>query len=151
MTKFLRIGVGTSLLCLLGSLAALIAGVGQVEIGPPLRFESNPYVVAFGADWSGEQEFKVAVVNDSGQPARIIGTREFCGTACFSAAGLPTEIPAWGRGAVNLLIKPNRPGKLSNEVVFFTDQASQPQITLKVEGTIPETVTQGDSTVAANP
>ena len=151
MTKLLKIGVGISFLCLLGSLAALVAGVGQVEIGPPLRFDPNPFAVTFGADWSGEREYQIAVVNDSGQPARILGARDYCGAACFSGVGLPTEIPAWGRGHVNLRIETNRPGAFSNQVVFLTDQPSQPQMTLRVEGTIPETVTRGDSTVAANP
>ncbi len=151
MKIYLRTSLVISFLGLLGCIAALVGGVGQVEDRPPLRFDPDPFVVSFGADWSGEHDFEVAVVNDSGRPARIIGAQEFCAAACFSGVGLPTEIPAWGRGRVNLRIKTNKPGPLSNKVVFFTDQPSQPRLTMRVEGTIPETATQGVSTHTANP
>jgi len=148
---FLRISLGISVLCLFGCITALIGGVGQVEDRPPLRFDPDPFVVPASLDWSGEHDFEVAVVNDSGKPARIIGAEDFCGAACFSGIGLPTEIPAWGRGRVVIRVATNRSGTISEKLVFFSDQPSQPRLTMRIEGTIPEAATFGASIHAANP
>jgi len=151
MRLFLRLSFGLSFVCLIGCVIALSKGVGQVEDQPPLRFDPDPFVVPTSINWSEEQDFDVAVVNDSDNAARIVGAEDFCGAACFSGIGLPTEIPARGRGRVIVRVKTNRPGPISEKLVFFSDQPTQPRLTMKIVGTIPETATQETSTHAANP
>lgn len=138
MKKLLRFAAGLSLLGLVGSVAALLAGVGKVEERPPLRFDPDPFVIPHQTDWQGERDFEVTVVNTSDEPARIVGSRDFCGRACLSGVDLPATIPARGRGPVVVHIKKSRPGPVAEELEFFTDRRSQPTLTLRINGHIPE-------------
>lgn len=138
MKTMLRVALGVSLVCLFGGAAALLAGVGAVEEGPPLRFDPDPFVLPSELDRLGSLDVEVAVVNDSNQPARVVGVREFCAGACFYGRGLPVDVPAGGRAMVMLQINARAVGPISEELEFFTDRPSQPKLILHIEGNIRE-------------
>lgn len=52
-------------------------------------------------------------------------------------------IPANGRGRVTVSVKARNPGLISSELNFFTDRPTQPKLTMRIEGYIPE-ATKGD-------
>jgi len=134
----LRFALGATALCLIGSVAALLAGVGRVDDPLPLRFDPDPFVIPLSAVWPGQNDFEVDVVNSSSEAARIIGAEDYCGSACFSGKGLPAVIPARGRGRVTVSVKARASGLISSELHFFTDRPTQPKLTMRIEGYIPE-------------
>jgi hypothetical protein len=89
-----------------------------------------------------EYNIDADLINESTQPARIVGAADDCTTSgCFSGRGLPAVIPARGRGRVTIQILAGVPGDLSGELTFYTDSRSQPTIVIKLAGT----VRQGES------
>jgi len=120
-------------------LLALFVGVRRWGGGASLRFEPSPLVIPGIMQSGKEYNCGAEVVNESAQPARIIGTADDCTrSGCFSGAGVPTVIPAWGRGRVTVHILAGVPGDLSGELIFYTDRPSQPTLTVKLKGTIRE-------------
>ncbi len=105
---------------------------------PSLQFEKTPWSLPQPLISRSEYDFQVEVMNRSDSPARLIGSLEYCGSACYSMPGLPITIPAHGRGRVSLHVKAGRPGALSEEVTFYTDQLTDPTLVLRIEGTIVE-------------
>ena len=151
MKTMLRWSLMLTVACSLGSVAALIAGVGSADERLPLRFDPDPFVIPAGMNRLDERDFQVAVINDADEPARIVGVEEFCSSACFYGKELPTTIPPRGRGRVTLRIKARVSGKVSEQVGFFTDRPSQPKLTLRVEGNIREEATHEATTQARHP
>jgi len=147
----LRFALGATVVCLVGSVVALFAGVGRVVEPLPLRFDPDPFVIPLTAIWPGQNDFEVDVVNNSSEAARIIGAEEFCSSACFSGKGLPAVIPARGRGRITVSIKSRNPGLISSELNFFTDQPNQPKLTMRIEGFIPEAAQSDPSTRSIDP
>lgn len=138
----------------LASLALLVfslRGRGSSD-GPPLRFVPNPLIVP-GALQSGEEyDLEVEVVNESGEPARLIGSLDYCGGACLSSQGLPIEIPAGGSRRTSVHVAARVPGSLSEALTYYTDRPSQPTLTIRLEGLVAEASPHEPTTTqAANP
>jgi hypothetical protein len=133
----LRLCLVASSLCALGGAAVLLAE-RRTTAPLPLRFDPQPFVIPAGLMQDDETDIAIDVVNSSDAPARIVGVREFCSHACFYGKGLPVTIPAKGRGQVTIRLKANDIGPFSDEVEFFTDRPSQPELTLRIEGDIEE-------------
>ncbi len=150
MKTVLRFGLGLSILSLAGSVAALFAGVGQSVDPPPLRFDPDPFVIPSTMNQLDERDFKVAVVNDADEPARIVGVEEFCSSACYYGRGLPVTVPARGRGWVTIHVAVNSPGPITDKVYFFTDRPSQPKLAMRIEGYIWEDELDEAPTQASN-
>ena len=127
-----------ALLCSSGLLVASLAGWGRSGQGEPLRFQPNP--VAFPGILEAGREYAVDVdvINTSAEPARLVGSLDYCGSSCFSARGIPTVIPAMGKGRIKLHVNAGDPGPLSGELTLFTDRALQPILTLNIEGMVRE-------------
>ncbi len=151
MNRLLRFALGLTAVCLVASVAALLAGVGRVEQPLPLRFEPDPFVVPADAGWPGEHDFEVVVLNRSSEPARIVGAEDFCGAACFSGIGLPTVIPAGGRGKVVIRVRANRPGSVASVLKFYTDRPTQPKLAMRIEGDLPGAADDGPSIPTGSP
>jgi len=99
-----------------------------------------------------EYDFAAVVVNESDQPARLVGARDSCTqSGCFSGRKVPTIIPAWGRSRVIVHIEAGVPGDLSEELTFYTDRPSQPTVVVKLAGTIREAPPLDSTTYSANP
>jgi hypothetical protein len=141
------VGLAISALCAVGGVAGLLAGVGA-EAKPPLRFDPNPLVLPTTLKPPGEWDVVVDVVNRSGEPARIVGVVEYCSSACFSRRGLPLTVPARGRARLTLGVAISGPGRVSDNVTFYTDQPSQPELILRVEGNFPNTLAASVSELA---
>lgn len=150
MKTLLRLALVASTLCALGGAAALIAE-SRSKAPLPLRFDPDPFVIPAAMNVDDETDVKVGVVNVSNEPARIIGVREFCSHACFYGRGLPVAIPANGRGYVTIRLKANDIGPFSDEVSFFTDRPTQPEITLRIEGNIGEEASDGAPSPPSEP
>ena len=138
MKTMIRSALSLAILFLIGCVAALFAGVGQVDESASLRFDPDPFVIPSLLDWSHGQTFEVTVANASDRPARIVGVENFCGAACFSGVDLPATIPPRGRGRLTIAVRTNRPGPISEKLNFFTDQPRTPKLTLRIDGLIPE-------------
>ncbi|MFI5457733.1 MAG: hypothetical protein ACHRXM_20010 [Isosphaerales bacterium] len=136
----------------LGLLLGLLVGVERKGGSASLRFEPSPLVIP-GVMQSGKEYYRDAeVVNESARPARIIGTADNCTrSGCYSGRGVPTVIPAWGRGRVTVHIQAGVPGDLSGELTFYTDRRSQPTLVIKLTGTIREGEPHDARAHAANP
>jgi len=119
------------------ALTTLVRSIPSVS-GPSLQFEKTPWSLPHPLISGSEYDFQVEIMNRSDAPARLVGSLEFCGSACYSMPGLPITIPARGRGRVSLHVKAGRPGALSEEVTFYTDQLTDPTLVLRIEGTIVE-------------
>lgn len=139
MKKALRLCAGLVFLSSVGLLFASFSGFGRgaVNEAAPLRFEPKPFRIPQVMQVGQEYDMDVAVVNESSETAQLIGSLQVCSSACFSGRGLPTAIPARGRGRVTVHAHVGgRPSSFSSELTFYTDRPTQPTITLKLEGTI---------------
>lgn len=120
----------------LGLLLASFTGVGRRASGRHLRFEPNPLVIPETMQSGEEYDLDVAVVNESGEPARIIRALDYCAGSCFSGRGIPAVIPAKGWGWVKVHVRAGSTGILSGQLTFYTDRPSQAALTLKLDGTV---------------
>ena len=115
-----------------------------------LRFEANPVAIPWVLEAGKEYDFEVGVINPSSEPARLIGSPDECGALCVSARGLPIDIPARGRGRVAVQVVSNGRGAVSGELLLYTDRPTQPNLVLKVEGTVAESESDRANTEATN-
>lgn len=139
LKTMLRLALGFTTITFFASVAALVAGVGK-PLDRPLRFDPDPFVIPAEASSIGEWDLTVTVVNDSDQPARIVGVEEFCSSACFYGRGLPLTIPTRGRAPLTFHMNATKARSISEKVNFWTSEPSQPILTLRVEGNIREAV-----------
>ena len=141
-----------TLVGLVASAVALATLVVQARApqGPPLGFVGGQLVPPMPMLSGQEYDFPVEVVNHSGEPARLIGALEYCAGACYSVRGLPATVPANGRARVVVHIEARMPGAFEEEVTFYTDRPSQPQLILPVRG-VTEAVDNAATTHATNP
>lgn len=141
--RLIRPLAGTALFCSLGLLLALWVGaVGQSE-GSSSRIEPNPLRIP-GEMRSGKHyDFDVEVVNESDEPIRIVGAGDYCASSCYSGRGIPTVIPARGRGRVIVHIEAGVPGVFSEELTYYTDRPSQPTLVIKLEGMVQDLASRG--------
>ena len=151
MSKSLRVAWAGSLICFVASAAALVAGVGVPADPTPLRFDPDPFVIPAALAQLGESDVQIDVVNDADIPARIVGVEEFCSSVCFYGRALPLEVPARGRAQLTLHLKARLRGAIAEEVTFFTDRPTQPRLTMRVVGDIPELPTHEPGAQASNP
>jgi hypothetical protein len=119
-------------------LVALLAGVGRRTEAGALCFRPNPLVVEGALQAGKDYDVEVEVINPSGEPARLIGSLDYCGASCFASREVPTIIPAMGRSRIRVHIKAWAPGPLDGELVFYTDRASRPTLVLNIDGTVLE-------------
>jgi hypothetical protein len=124
------------LLASLATMLAVFAGVGRNAAGRSLRFELNALVIPEVMQSGMEYDFDAVVVNESSQPARVIGAGDYCAESCYSGQGLPVAVPARGRRRVTVHIKAGVPGDFSGDLTFYTDRPSQPTLTIKLAGTV---------------
>lgn len=104
----------------------------------PLGFADGGLTLREPLRQGAEYDVPVEVRNASDEPARLIGSLDYCGGACYQVRGLPIAVPPRGRGRVTLHIAARVPGPLEEEVLFYTDRPTQPQLTLRVRATIRE-------------
>ena len=147
----LRGALAGSTLCFIASAVALVAGVGQPVDPTPLRFSPDPFVIPAALAQLGEADVQVDLVNDAEIPARIVGVEEFCSSACFYGRALPLEIPPRGRAKLTLHIKARLAGSISEQVKFFTDRPTQPTLTMRVVGDLPELPAHESPALASKP
>jgi hypothetical protein len=134
--KFMR---GCGFVALLGScglLAASLADMGRREPNEALRSESDPVVIPGVLEVGKGYDVNVEMINPSSEPANVIGSLDHCSGSCFSARSLPALIPARGMGRINVHVDARSPGLLSDELILFTDRASQPTVTLHLKGMV---------------
>ena len=141
------------LLCLLfavstASALAILVKDHSCEDVLPLSFDGGTLNLPSTLQSGSEYDFQVQVQNHTQQTARIVGSLDYCGGACYSVPGLPKVIPAGGRGTVTVHVKAGAPGELDEGVTFYTDQPTQPTLSLKIVGTIGEALAHDNSTHA---
>lgn len=130
---------GSAILTLLGScglLVASLAGVGREARSAVLRFRSDPLLISSTLHAMREYDVDVEIINESTEPARILGSLDYCGGSCFSGRGVPTTIPARGVGRVGLHIQARTPGPLAEGLTFYTDRPAQPTLVLNFRGMV---------------
>lgn len=154
MTSFLKYGFRCCawlvFLTSLGLLLASSAGYGRRAGGVPLRFEPNPLVIPGVMQGGREYDVVAAVVNESSQPAQIVGARDYCSGSCYTGRGLPTVIPAGGQGQVTVHVQAGGPRDVLGELAFYTERPSQPTLTLRISGTIRSEPPHENTTRTAN-
>ena len=151
LRTIIRLALCLTFLGSIGTIAILLTGMGRGEDQLPLRFDPDPFVLPELTGRHEESDIEVAVVNDSDEPAQIVGVREFCGSACFYGMGLPTTVPAHGRGSVYLHVKTNVSGPIEESVTFFTDRSTQPHLTMRIVGNIREEAADDGPDLSSNP
>jgi hypothetical protein len=134
-----------------GSLVASLVGVGRGDLGAPLRFQPSPVVIPGVLEVGKDYTVYVDVINASAEPARLVGSLDYCGGSCFSARGIPTLIPAMGKSRINVHVNIGSPGPLSGELILYTDRALQPTMTLNIEGVVLGGQTHDIATQAVSP
>jgi hypothetical protein len=107
----------------------------------PLRVGASPFVVPFTLISGEHYDVKVPVTNENHEPARLIGSLEYCGGSCVLGQRLPTLIPAGGTGYANVRIEARTPGPLDEELTFYTDRPTQPTLVIHLQGTVLEAPT----------
>jgi hypothetical protein len=128
-------------LTLIGSVCALVV---SVQTAPPradrapLRFDPGALVIPKVLGSGREYDFEAVIVNESSEKARVIGSLNYCSGNCVTGRGVPADIPARGRGRVVVHLEAHSPENFVQELTFYTDQPSQPTITIKVMGTVGE-------------
>ncbi len=150
MRRFFRPLLMISLVISLASAAAIVSeDLGHADV-PVLSFGSDPVLLPGIMEPGASYDFPVEIHNAGVEPARIVGALEYCGGACYSVRDLPQVIPAGGSGAISLHVEARVPGVLEEEVQLFTDRPSQPNLILKLVGTIREAPDHDDPTPAAS-
>ena len=149
-SRWARRSAFLSLLVSCGLLIASLAGIGRESGDTYLRFQPNPSVFPGALDAGREYDVDVVIINPSSQPARLVGSLDYCGGSCFSARGMPISIPAKSKGHVVVHIQARTPGSLSGELTFYTDRASQPTMVLNLEGTVRDRQPDESTKQAAN-
>jgi hypothetical protein len=123
---------------------ALVAAWGYLQFGSVpaamarLRGDQllvDAYSKSFGpleAEQSGTVVFNL--LNTARRPVTVLGARSSC--TCAAAGDLPIVVPSGERRSIRIVVKRDRrPGGVSEEVRLFTDEPSQPELVLRVEGT----------------
>lgn len=128
-------------ICLVSAvmLTSILFSMAKTEVDSPLGFEGAfldvPYLIRGVA-----MDVPVAIFNSGREPARLVGSLDYCGGACYSVRGLPMDIPAGGKKTIMLHIEPRAVGELEEEVTFYSDRPTQPTLILRVLGTIGEPI-----------
>jgi hypothetical protein len=127
-------------------LAASLGSVGRQTEDRALYFKQNPLVVSGFLQPQKKYDVEVQVINSSAEPARLTGSRDYCGASCFASRWLPITIPSMGVASIRVQIDAGAAGPLDGAVLFYTDRATQPSLLLKIDGNVLE----HDSNESAN-
>lgn len=98
------------------------------------RLLVDAYSKSFGsleAGRVGTVEFNL--LNTTWRPVTVLGARSSC--TCAATDDLPMVVPSGGRRSIRILVRRDRkPGRVSEQVSLFTDEPSQPELVIRVEG-----------------
>jgi hypothetical protein len=127
---------GVATLVLMVSLAVAQFGLGGIDtVLAKLRglpFQTSPSVLDFGTGEAGTTiDRQLTVKNYKATPLRLIGGTSDC--SCLATQSLPITIPANSQAEVTirLRIPAGTPGELARLVELYTDDPSQPKISLR--------------------
>jgi hypothetical protein len=98
------------------------------------RLLVDAYSKSFGSVVAGRLEtVEFSLWNTASRPVTVLGARSSC--TCAAADDLPMVVPSGGRRSIRIIVGRNpQPGAVSEHVTLFTDEPSQPQLALRVEG-----------------
>jgi hypothetical protein len=131
---FLNFAVGAAVLLLVLAVAQFALG-GVDTVLARLRglpFQTSPSVLDFGTGEAGITiDRQLTVKNYKSTPLRLIGGTSDC--SCLATQSLPITIPANSQAEVTirLRIPAGTPGELARLVELYTDDPSQPKISLR--------------------
>lgn len=98
-----------------------------------------PYIVPFPMVSGEHDDVEVPVENAGTEPARLVGSLDYCGGSCVLGQKLPTPILARGTEFATVRIESRTPGPLQDELPFYTDRMTQPVLMIQLKGTVLET------------
>jgi hypothetical protein len=127
--------------CVSAAVLLVALGIAQFALGGVdtvlaklrgLPFQASPSVLDFGTGEAGTSiDRQLTVKNYKSTPLRLIGGTSDC--SCLATQSLPITIPANSQAevAVRLRIPAGTPGELARLVELYTDDPSQPKISLR--------------------
>ena len=111
------------------------------------RLLLDAYSKSFGtieAGQLGTVEFNL--MNTSSGQVTVLGARSSC--TCAAADDLPTVVPPRGRQSIRIHVRRDRlPGRVLEKVSLFTDEPSQPELVIRVEGDFLPSLPSGETVV----